>query len=800
MGVLELLGKRIVFFDGAMGTILQQNGLGAGELPELWNLERPDLIEQIHRDYLAAGADIVKTNTFGGNAIKLRGCGHSVQEIVEAAVSHARHAVESCGRDAYVAMDIGPTGKLLRPLGDLSFEEAYEAFKEAAQCGEKAGADLILIETMSDTYEAKAALLAAKENTSLPVFVTMIFDEKGKLLTGGDIAAAVALLEGLGADAIGFNCGLGPEQMRTLFPQLLDCCSIPMIVNPNAGLPRSVDGRTVFDVGPEEFAAVMEELVREGAWLAGGCCGTTPAHIAAMIQRCKTIFPAPLQPKERTVISSYSKAVCFGKRPLLIGERINPTGKSRFKQALRENDMDYILREGIVQQQAGAHILDVNVGLPEIDETAMMCRAVTELQSVVDLPLQIDTSNAETMEQAMRLYNGKPLINSVNGKQESMRSIFPLVKKYGGVVIALTLDESGIPETPEGRLAVAKKIVETAATYGIPKRDIVVDALVMTISAGQEAAAVTLEALRLIENTLGVHTSLGVSNISFGLPQRDNVNAAFFTMALQSGLSAAIVNPNSAAMRKAYDAYCALSGVDQQCMDYIARYSEQPSESAPKASGMEMSLGQAIISGLKEGAHAAAEQELLTKEPLAVINESLIPALDRVGKDFETGKLFLPQLLMSADAAKAAFEVVRTKLDSMETSTASVKKDKIVLATVKGDIHDIGKNIVKVLLENYSYDVIDLGKDVPPEKVVEAVVQNEVKLVGLSALMTTTVVNMEETIRELHKNAPDCKVMVGGAVLTQEYADMIHADHYSKDAMDSVRYAHVIFGDPSGEE
>lgn len=795
MGILDHLGKRILFFDGAMGTILQQNGLGAGELPELWNLKRPELIEQIHRDYLAAGADIIEANTFGGNAVKLRGCGHSVEEIVTAGVSLARRAVQSCGREAYVAMDIGPTGKLLRPLGDLSFKDAYEAFKEAAVCGEKAGADLILIETMSDTYEAKAALLAAKENTSLPVFVTMIFDEKGKLLTGGNIAAAVALLEGLGADAIGFNCGLGPEQMRSLFPQLQSCCSIPMIVNPNAGLPRSVDGRTVFDVAPEQFAAVMEELVREGAWAAGGCCGTTPAHIAAMIERCKKISPVPLTPKNRTVVSSYSRAVCFGPRPLLIGERINPTGKSRFKQALRENDMDYILREGITQQQSGAHILDVNVGLPEIDETAMMCRAVTELQSVIDLPLQIDTSNAETMEHAMRLYNGKPLINSVNGKQESMHSIFPLVKKYGGVVIALTLDESGIPETPEGRLAVAQKIVDTAAKYGIPKKDIVVDALVMTISAGQEAAAVTLEALRLIRETLGVHTSLGVSNISFGLPQRENINAAFFTMALQSGLSAAIVNPNTEAMRKAYDAYCALSGVDQQCMDYIARYSQQPAEKVSTPSGMEMGLGQAIISGLKESAHTAAEKELQKKAPLEVINESLIPALDKVGKDFETGKLFLPQLLMSADAAKAAFEVVRAKLDSEDASQAAVKKEKIVLATVKGDIHDIGKNIVKVLLENYSYDVIDLGKDVPPEKVVEAVIQNDVKLVGLSALMTTTVVNMEETIRELRKGAPDCRVMVGGAVLTQEYADMIHADHYSKDAMDSVRYAHEIFGE-----
>lgn len=793
MEIFDQLGKRMLFFDGAMGTILQENGLGAGELPELWNLQKPELIQQIHRSYLEAGADIIKTNTFGANAVKLRGCGHSVQEIIGSAVCAAKKAVQANGGTGLIALDIGPTGKLLRPLGDLPFEDAYAAFREAAVCGERAGADLILIETMSDTYEAKAALLAAKENTSLPVFVTLIFDEQGKLLTGGNIAAATATLEGLGADAIGFNCGLGPEQIKELLPQLKSCCSIPMIVNPNAGLPRCVDGKTVFDVSPEAFATSMAELASMGAWMVGGCCGTTPAHIAATVRACKEIPPTPLETHALTVVSSYSQAVTFGARPILIGERINPTGKSRFKQALRENDMDYILREGIAQQQSGAHILDVNVGLPEINETEMMCRAVTELQSIIDLPLQIDTASAETMEQAMRIYNGKPLINSVNGKQESMHAIFPLVKKYGGVVIALTLDEDGIPETAEGRLAVAQKIVDTAASYGIKKKDIIVDVLAMTISAGQGAAAVTLDSLRLVREQLGLYTSLGVSNISFGLPQRENINAAFFTMALQNGLSAAIINPNSQAMRKSYDAYCALSGCDTQCMDYIARYSQQTAETAPVAAA-QMTVSQAIVSGLKESAYSAAQELLRTKEPILIISEELIPALDQVGKDFEKGILFLPQLLMSAEAAKAAFEVIRAQMDA-SGSESQVKKDKIVLATVKGDIHDIGKNIVKVLLENYSYDIIDLGKDVPPEKVVDAVKEHHVKLVGLSALMTTTVVSMEETIRMLRQETPFCKVMVGGAVLTQEYADMIHADRYVKDAMDSVRYAHELFGE-----
>lgn len=791
--IQDLWGKRLLFFDGAMGTMLQESGLPAGAAPEPWNLTHPEVIRSIHRAYLEAGCDLLKTNTFGANPIKLHEC--STEKAVAAGVALAKEAIQDSGRDAMVALDIGPTGRLLRPMGDLDFEEAYEAFRETALYGEQAGADLILIETMSDTYEVKAAVLAAKENTSLPVMVTLIFDEKGRLLTGGTIEAAAALLEGLGVDAIGLNCGLGPEQMIQLIPTLRSCCSLPLVINPNAGLPHTVEGRTVFDVLPDDFAEHMARLAEGGAWILGGCCGTTPRHIRAMIERCRSLPPLPLPTHRRTVVSSYARAVSFGSEPVIIGERINPTGKSRFKQALRENDLDYILREGIAQQQAGAHILDVNVGLPEIDEPAMMARAVTGLQSILDLPLQLDTSDPVTMEKAMRLYNGKPLVNSVNGKQECMEQIFPLIKRYGGAVIALTLDEGGIPDTAEGRYRIACKIVETAARYGIGREEIIVDPLAMTISADQSAARVTLDSLRLIREELGVCTSLGVSNISFGLPQRERINASFFTLALQNGLSAAILNPQSDAMMSVYYAYNALSGTDAQCMQYIARYAGQPAAPAAAGQAAALSLGDAIIRGLTDSAAEAAKRELAALPPLTVINEQMIPALDKVGQDFEKGTLFLPQLLMSADAAKAAFEVVRSTLNqSADAASSQGKREKIVLATVKGDIHDIGKNIVKVLLDNYGYEVIDLGKDVPPETVVQTVLEQQVLLVGLSALMTTTVTSMEETIRQLHEAAPQCKIMVGGAVLTQEYADMIHADHYSRDAMGSVRYANELFG------
>ena len=784
MTIREEIGKRILFFDGGMGTLLQEQGLQAGELPETWNLKNPEPIIQIHKAYLAAGADIILANTFGANRFKYGG---DLEKIVTAGVANAKKAVAESGKKAYVALDIGSTGKLLKPMGTLDFEEAVGVFAEIIRVGEKAGADLILIETMSDTYELKAAVLAAKENSALPIMATVIFDESKKMLTGASPQVVVSLLEGLGVDALGINCGLGPKQMKEIVKELLKYASIPVIVNPNAGLPRSENGKTVFDVGAEEFAEDMEEIVTMGAWFAGGCCGTTPAHIQAMVEKCKEITPVPITPKNYTFVTSYSTAVELGGIPVIIGERINPTGKSKFKQALRDHNIDYILEEGVKQEDSGAHILDVNVGLPEIDEAAMMETIVYELQSIMPIPLQIDTTNMEAMERALRIYNGKPMINSVNGKAEIMEQVFPLVKKYGGVVVGLALDEDGIPDTTEGRLAIAEKIYQTGEKYGISRKDIVIDALVMTMSTNNESAKITLDTVKEI-TARGGKTVLGVSNISFGLPQRELINAAFFTMAMNNGLSAGIINPNAKAMRQAYDTFCVLGGYDAQCMNYIENYAVTDApNAAAKSAAAKLNLTDSIIKGLKDQAYRATEEELKTKEPMEIINGELVPALDVVGQGFEKGTMFLPQLLMSAEAAKAGFEAIRQYVQSH--GEAQEKKATIVIATVKGDIHDIGKNIVKVLLENYGYEVIDLGKDVPPEKIVETVVDKHAPLVGLSALMTTTVVNMEESIKELHKEAPWCKIMVGGAVLTQEYADMIGADFYGKDAMQSVYYA-----------
>ena len=665
---------------------------------------------------------------------------------------------------------------MLKPLGDLSFEDAYEAFKEVVQYGEKAGADLIHIETMSDTYEVKAAVLAAKENTNLPVFATMIFDDKGKLLTGGDVPSVVALLEGLRVDALGINCGMGPKQMLPILQQIAQYTSLPIIVKPNAGLPKQRDGQTYYDVTPDVFAKQLQEIVKAGACVIGGCCGTTPKHIRAMISACKDLEMTKPTFKNHTIVSSYGKAVELGDMPVIIGERINPTGKSKFKQALKEHNLDYILKEGITQQDKGAHILDVNVGLPDVDEVVMMKEVVRELQSVTSLPLQIDTVDTEAMEQAMRIYNGKPMVNSVSGKQESMNAVFPLIQKYGGVVIGLTLDENGIPKTAKGRLEVAGKIIEEAKKYGIDKKDIVIDVLTMTISSEPNGAKTTLEALKMVRDTYGVRTALGVSNISFGLPSRPVINANFYTMAMQNGLTAGIINPSSEDMMRSYHSYCALMNYDTNCENYIAHYGNQEPAKTTVPAGQQIDLKTAIEKGLKEDAYQTTVALVKTKEPLEIINTYLIPALDTVGKGFEKGTVFLPQLLMSADAAKSSFAVLKEELE--KNGGEEKEKEKVILATVKGDIHDIGKNIVKVLLENYSFEVIDLGKDVAPECIVETVLEKEVKLVGLSALMTTTVVSMEETIRQLREKAPDCKVMVGGAVLNQEYADMIGADFY----------------------
>lgn len=792
--LLERIGKELLFFDGGMGTLLQQEGLQPGELPEDWNVDHPEIIQKIHGAYFAAGSDIILTNTFGANSIKYHDGRYDLKKIVTAAVNNVRTAADRVlegKRKYYTALDVGPTGKLLKPVGELGFEEAYEAFREVMICGEKAGVDLIHIETMSDTYEVKAAVLAAKENTSLPVFVTLIFDEKGKLLTGGDVPSVVAMLEGLRVDAIGLNCGMGPEQMLPILHNLSEYTSLPIIAKPNAGLPKQKEGKTYYDVQPEQFAQSLQKIVETGACIIGGCCGTTPAHIAEMVKYCAGMQVKRPIYKTRTLVSSYGRAVEIGEKPIIIGERINPTGKSRFKQALKEKDLDYILREAIMQQEKGAHILDVNVGLPDIDETAMMKEVVEALQGVTNLPLQIDTVNAKAMEMAMRIYNGKPMINSVSGKQESMDAVFPLVKKYGGVVVGLTLDENGIPSTAKGRTEIAGKIIEEAKKYGIDKKDIVIDVLAMTISSEPDGAKVTLEALKQVRERFGVKTVLGVSNISFGLPERAVINSNFYTMAMQNGLSAGIINPSSEMMMRSYYSYCALMGYDENCEQYIAqcKSAEIPKEKATAQSKMD--LHTAIVKGMREDAAVVTEELLKAQSPMEIIEKNLIPALDVVGKGFEKGTVFLPQLLMSAEAAKNAFAVIKKQFAESEANQAA--KDKIILATVKGDVHDIGKNIVKVLLENYGFEVLDLGKDVPPEKIVDEVLKEQVKLVGLSALMTTTVVSMEETICLLKEKAPECKVMVGGAVLNQEYADAIFADFYGKDAMQSVYYAQELF-------
>ncbi len=800
MNFREALGRQILFFDGGMGTLLQERGLKTGEVPETWNVLHPEIVRQIHKEYLLAGSNVISANTFGVNAFKCKHLPYTVEALVTAGIQLVKEAIQEIQevqeqkQPMYTALDIGSIGKLLKPLGEISFDEAYKTFQEIIIAGDKAGADLILIETVSDSYEIKAAVLAAKENSNLPVVVTMIFDESGKLLTGGDVASVTAMLEGLGVDAVGFNCGLGPEQMKNLLPQLTACCSLPIVINANAGLPVVVNGQTVFHVAPEEFAQSVRTLVEMGASAVGGCCGTTPAHISRVVALCKDMEIQPVTDKKLTVVSSYNHAVYFTRKPLIIGERINPTGKSKFKQALRDHDMEYIYKEGLVQEEKGAQILDVNVGLPEIDEPRLMEEAVTGIQAIIDLPLQIDTSDTEAMERGLRYYNGKPMLNSVNGKKESMERVFPIAKKYGAVLVCLCLDESGIPETVEGRLSVAEKIVNTAAQYGIPKKNLVMDALVLTISTGQDNAQVTLEALRRIRYEMGLHTVLGVSNISFGLPERSRINTAFFTMAMNNGLSAGIVNPSSEPMMSAYYSFNALIGEDKQCMAYIANASQTADKSspAPAAKNSALSLDEAIIKGLSESAGEATVKLLeQNTDALTIINEKLIPALDVVGKGFEEKKMFLPQLLMSADAAKASFEAIKATLSKQGKNSES--KGKIVIATVKGDIHDIGKNIVKTLLENYGFDMIDLGKDVDPELILQTVQEHQVKLVGLSALMTTTVVNMEATIKLLREHHAGCKVMVGGAVLTQEYADMIGADFYSKDAMGSVRYANELY-------
>lgn len=793
MNVLEKINSGLVYIDGAMGSLLQKGHLAPGEFAENLNITKPEIIKDIHKKYLASGADIILTNTFGANPLKFV----NFSELIKAGVKIAKEAVNEFGAaDKYVALDIGPTGRLLKPLGDLDFEDAIEVFKKAIKIGAEAGADLIMLETLNDSYETKAAVLAAKESCALPIFVSNVYDDSEKLMTGADPLAMIAMLEGLGVDAIGMNCSLGPVQMKKIVPKLYEHASVPIIVSPNAGLPRFENGQTVYDVSPKEFASHMADIVKSGARVIGGCCGTTPEYIKNAVDATKNIVPLPIIKRDTVLVSSYTHAVCFKDSPIIIGERINPTGKARFKQALRENDIDYVLNEGITQAERGAHILDVNVGLPELDEKQVLKNVVSELQSVTNLPLQIDTSDAEAMEAAMRVYNGKPLVNSVNGKTESMDSIFPLVKKYGGCVIALTLDENGIPETAEGRFSIAKKIIDRAAEYGISKNNIIVDPLALTISADTSSALVTLEAIKKITKELGVKTSLGVSNVSFGLPNRPLINSTFFTMALQCGLGAAIINPSSVEMMSVYHSFMALSALDDKCESYIEFASSVTSEAkisqnVPEVSDTngEKSLVYAITKGMKDMADRCARELLKDTPPLEIIDKHIIYALNIMGEGFEKKTVYLPQLLMSAEASKCAFEVIKEAIPADSSNDSSFT---VVIATVKGDIHDIGKNIVKVLLQNYGFNVIDLGKDVAPEKVVEAVKEHNAPLVGLSALMTTTVPSMEETIKQLKLACPNCKTVVGGAVLTADYAEMIKADRYAKDAMETVRYAEEL--------
>ncbi|MBR2466629.1 MAG: homocysteine S-methyltransferase family protein [Clostridia bacterium] len=790
--ILEILGKKRLYFDGATGTELEKLGLLSGETPEQMNLRAPEAVEALHRAYFEAGADVIKTNTFGANSLKHE----NYAEMIEAALGCASRA--RAGReDKFIAFDIGPTGKMLEPLGDLSFEGAVEIFAKSIRAAEGKGADLILIETMSDTYETKAAVIAAKENSSLPIFVTNVYDAGGKMLTGASPEVSAALLEGLGVSAFGMNCSLGPDKMAEILPRLADASSVPIIVNPNAGLPEVRDGVLSFTFSEEEFCAYMKEMAPYCAVM-GGCCGTTPEYIRALRAATEGIPLLEKEEKGHTRVTSFAKIAEIGGSTVIIGERLNPTGKKKLKEALVGGNISYILEEAIKQQDAGAHVLDVNVGLPEIDEVEKMREVISAVQSVSDLPLQIDTADPSALAAAMRIYNGKPLVNSVNGSRESMDAVFPLVKKYGGTVIALTLDESGIPADADGRLKIAHRIIKEAGKYGISRKDIIVDPLALAISAQADSATVTLDTVRALAKE-GIHTSLGVSNISFGLPRREIINSAFFAAALTAGLNAAIINPMSEAMMNVYFANEALTARDPSCEAYVAYAASLPEEDthkgAPKsekkstAEDDPTNLFGAIVKGLRSSAGELAESLLKTEEPLAVINGYIIPALDEVGGRFERSEIYLPALLASAEAAREAFEAVKKRIPEEKSEAGA-----LVLATVEGDMHDIGKNIVKVILESHGFRVYDLGRNVPAEKILDKVKETGARLVGLSALMTTTVPAMEKTIKLLREKAPFVKVTVGGAVMNPDYAKMIGADFYSADAMGALEVCKSFFG------
>lgn len=788
MKITEYIQNNILFLDGAMGTVLQHIFPQSSLPSEMLNLHSPDSVKEVHKAYLNAGVNVISTDSFGINAFKYTD--EELEKLITAAIENAKNAVKECKcqQQKYIAYDIGPLGKLLKPLGNISFDEAVESFSKCVRIAEKSGVDLFFIETMNDSHETKAALLAVKENSDLPVFVSNAYGEDGKLMTGATAGAMATLLESLGADAVGANCSFGPEKTLPVIKELSENTRLPIIMKPNAGIPVFKDGKTVYDVTPDSFAKDISEALSLGVNIIGGCCGTSPEFITELVKQFSDMKPKKRNVEVKTSVSSYTHAVSFGASPVLIGERINPTGKKRFKQALLENDIDYILKEAIAQQEKGVHVLDVNVGLAGIDEAEMLQRAVTEIQAVCDLPLQLDSSDPTALERAMRVYNGKPLVNSVNAKKESMEKIFPLVKKYGGTLIALTLDENGIPETADGRIKLAEKIINTAQKYGIGKENLIFDPLAMTVSTSKESALVTLECIERITKELGCKTSLGVSNISFGLPTREILNSTFFALALDKGLSAAIMNPFSSKMLDVYYGFNALTAHDDGFSAYIEYCDSESGEKAPgKSSDNSDSLTEAVFKGRKESAYTLAKQLLQTTDSLEVINGYIIPALDKTGEAYENKKIYLPQLLMSAEAAARAFDAVKEYKTSESASKCTV-----VLATVKGDIHDIGKNIVKLLLENYGFNVIDLGKDVPTDKICSAVTKHAACVVGLSALMTTTLDAMENAVKAVSAVAPNCKIVVGGAVVNQDFATAIGADKYASDAMETVRFCEMI--------
>lgn len=781
----ELLeSDRPILFDGAMGTMLQRSGLKLGGLPEELNFTAPELITDIHRQYIKAGAMAIYTNTFGANCHKLQNSRYTVKEVIEKAIGLARKAAE--GTDVLVGLDVGSIGRMLRPTGDMPIDEAYEAFKEVMLAGR--GADFIAIETMTDLMEIKTALLAAKENTDLPVICTMSFEQNMRTFTGCSAASMAITLSSLGADAVGMNCSLGPAEAMPIVEEILKWSSVPVMIRPNAGLP---DPKTnEYSITPSEYADIMATIADKGVKLFGGCCGTSPEFIEAVSKKLsgrKCVFTRPQIP---AAVCSASTVVELD-TVRIIGERINPTGKKLFKEALKRRDLDYIMRQAIEQTDAGAEILDVNVGLPDIDEKEMMLAAVDAVQSVTDAPLQIDTTELPVLEAALRVVSGKPIVNSVNGEDEKLDTVLPLVKKYGAAVVGLTLDENGIPKSAEERFAIAEKILSRALAYGIPKQDVYIDCLTLTASAEQDGAAETLKAVRMVREKLGLKTVLGVSNISFGLPNRELVNSTFLTMAMTNGLDLPIINPNIASMSGAVRAFRLLTGYDRNGTDYIACYANEAAKAAPAAVN-EVDIAYAVAGGLKAECAAAAERLLSSgTDPMTIINEHLIPALDTAGERFEKGSIFLPQLIQSAGAAQAAFDVIKRTI--AEKGGEAESRGRVVLATVKGDIHDIGKNIVKTLLENYGFEVIDLGKDVDHQAVVDAAIKYDVRLVGLSALMTTTLKSMETTIALLRENNVDCRIVVGGAVLTPEYAEKIGADFYAKDAKETVDIAKKVY-------